>query len=241
MKNRILTLLIATLLAVTFLPSSAFAKNSVVRAEQVIGKQGETVSVSIRLENNSGLVALQLKVSYDNNALSLTEVVDGAILNGKNHGKNLAKNPYTLDWNDDTAEYNNTGDGVIVMLRFTIAENAVAGSYPITVSVKECWNADMEAVGVDAVSGSVTVASTQSSQIVSLTRTSSGAVAVVSCDDASASVYCATYDGAGRMLGVFAQSVCAGKNSYTFAFGSTACVRVFVLKNGVPLCASLAK
>ena len=237
MKNRTISFLIALLLAVMLLPTATFAKGGVIRAAQATGTQGETVSVSIRLEGNPGLVALQLRVSYDGSALTLVEVADGGVLAGKNHGKNLAKNPYTLDWNDDTAEENNTGDGVIVTLRFAIAEDAAAGSYPIAVSVKECWNADMEAVALGAESGSVTVAS--SARIVSMTRISGEAAAVISCADASASVYCAAYDSEGRMLNVSSQGVRAGENSYTFQIGSAARLRVFVLKNGVPLCASL--
>ena len=124
------------------------------------GRPGRTVDVPLTLRGNPGLTALQLKLNYDENALALTEIADGGLLAGKNHGKNLAKNPYTLDWNDDTAEENNTDDGVVVTLRFTVAEDASEGSYPITVTLSEAWNADLEPVSLAVQSGSVTVTHT---------------------------------------------------------------------------------
>ena len=93
--------------------------------------------------------------------------------------------------------------------------------------------------GIDfaVVNGAVTVGA-EPTEIRSVLRTDSGATAAVACSDASASVLCAAYDASGRMLRVASQSVRAGENSYAFSLGSAASVRVFVLKNGVPLCTS---
>jgi hypothetical protein len=146
----------------SLLPAIAVAADGSIQADRVSGKPGETVSVPVRLANNPGLVALQLKVSYDSSALTLVEIVDGGVLAGKNYNtSNLSKNPYTLDWNSDTADEDNTDNGVIATLRFAIAETAAGGTYPITVSLKESWNYDMSPVSFAVTGGAVTCAATE--------------------------------------------------------------------------------
>lgn len=198
MKKRIISVLTALCLVLLLLPVISATADGTIQVGQVTGKPGETVSVPIRLANNPGLVALQLKASYDSNVLTLVEVVDGGILAGKNHNSTLSKNPYTLDWNNDTAEEDNTGNGVIATLRFAIAETASSGTYPVNISLKESWNHNMEQVGFTVASGAVTCTAAVEPQFDNRTN----GVAVISDASAegftvTASIPCAAVCGTG--------------------------------------------
>ena len=74
--------------------------------------------------------------------------------------------------------------------------------------------------------------------IVSVEKTAEGTKAVVSCVQSGAAVFCAAYDGGGRMTGVESQPVTAGQKIYSFSFGTGSAVKVFLLDAGFrPLCA----
>jgi hypothetical protein len=78
----------------------------------------------------------------------------------------------------------------------------------------------------------------QASWIISLSRDKGTTTAQVFCGESGATVLCAAYDADGKMLSISMQSAQIGRQSYTFAHDAAAdYVRVFLLKNFVPLCA----
>lgn len=121
---------------------------------------GNTVEVAVKLENNPGIASMTLKVDYDASVMKLVSVTDGGKLGTAVHSDNY-KAPYTLCWVNDTATENFTANGTIVTLKFQILDDAVIGSYPITVSYDydnyDIYNTDVEKVRFDTVSGGVTV------------------------------------------------------------------------------------
>ncbi len=99
------------------------------------GKPGETVTISVSLEDNPGFVNMSLDIDYDHSALVLTEIVDTGMVSGRMHNPNIsATDPYRLIWANDTAKSNITKNGIIVNLIFQVAGDAKAGEYPIRVS-----------------------------------------------------------------------------------------------------------
>ncbi|MBQ8208651.1 MAG: peptidoglycan DD-metalloendopeptidase family protein [Clostridia bacterium] len=128
----------------------------------VSGRAGNTVDVTISIKNNPGIISMLLDVTYDSKYLTLTEIKNGDILNGATHDVTLLNaNPYTLSWADDTAQDNNTSNGMIVTFKFKIAENAPVGSLPITVTYDNgnaaIYDKDMQLVDFDIVNGAVEV------------------------------------------------------------------------------------
>jgi hypothetical protein len=138
------------------------ADTPMIVCSDVAGKVGETVDVTISLQDNPGMVSMTLTVTYDSDKLELTDVTDSDLLPGKTHKPEL-ETPYTLAWANDTAKENITVEGVIVTLSFKILDTAVVGeSYAVEIDydldnwdIYDC-NSDVVEFGIK--NGSVTIA-----------------------------------------------------------------------------------
>lgn len=81
----------------------------------------------------------------------------------------------------------------------------------------------------------------QATRIVSVDVTASATSVTVYCTeaDAGASVFCAAYDGSGRLTGVEIKTATSGEQSYEFSFSTGSSIKVFVLDAQLrPLCGS---
>ena len=134
-------------------PTGAFS------VENVSGTQGETVQAVIKMDQNPGIIAARLKVSYDADAMTLTKVEDGGILGEHTFGNNLKANPYTMLWENGTVSSNLTGTGTLAVLTFQIAEDASEGAHDITISYDpdEVYDVDLRNVKFTVSNGTVTV------------------------------------------------------------------------------------
>jgi hypothetical protein len=94
---------------------------------------GDTVEVTVDLTENPGVVGLALKLSYDPDALTLTDVQgSGLLLNGNfTPGNDYAAAPYKLLWEDALAE-NYYDTGKILTFTFTVNEDAAPGTTTVT-------------------------------------------------------------------------------------------------------------
>lgn len=121
---------------------------------------GNTVEVAVKLENNPGIASMTLRVNYDSSAMKLISVTDAGKIGTAVHSDNYSS-PYTLCWVNDTATKDFTENGTIAILKFQILDNAVIGSYPISVSYDyenfDIYNVDVEKVKLEPVNGSITV------------------------------------------------------------------------------------
>ena len=124
-------------------------------------RAGETVDVTISLENNPGVAFMRLSVDYDSNAMKLVDVKDAGILGIEVHSDNLTSDPYTLYWENSTIRNNITSNGTAVTLTFEVDENAEEGSYPITVTYDntkdDIMDVDFGEVYFNVVNGAVEV------------------------------------------------------------------------------------
>ncbi len=98
------------------------------------GLPGAQLKVKIELKNNPGITSMRFNVSFDETALTLTNVEDTNLLSGKLHKEEGGNSPYTLAWSNPTLTENIQTDGEIVILTFDILEEAEIGQYPITVT-----------------------------------------------------------------------------------------------------------
>lgn len=94
---------------------------------------GKQVQVTISLENNPGFVSMLLNVNYDTTKLQLVSVDDKGKLGASFHSDSY-KNPYTLNWVNDTATENITYNGNVVVLTFNVLKDAALGETPVTVT-----------------------------------------------------------------------------------------------------------
>ncbi len=119
-------------------------------------EKGGTVEVPVRLENNPGIAALSLNVTYDPAQLKLLEVTDGKILGSSafTPGGDLSAIPFMMNW-DDLSTENNTGNGTVAVLKFEVLAE---GTLPVSVTVNQSstFNVDLDDVAFATVSGGVT-------------------------------------------------------------------------------------
>ncbi len=97
---------------------------------------GDSVEITVSLENNPGIASIVLSVAFDSDALTLTEVIYNDSIGGQTVQPQNMKNPVKLYWINGFADAE--GDFVLATLRFTVNTNATAGDYNIALS----YNAD---------------------------------------------------------------------------------------------------
>ncbi|MBQ7542080.1 MAG: DUF4091 domain-containing protein [Clostridia bacterium] len=124
-------------------------------------KPGETVQITVSVENNPGIIAALLKMEYDPDVLTLTAVQNGDVFGDGVYqpGGNLSAIPYTTVWVDPLASANYTADGTLVTFTFTVAADAPVGTTPITVTydTNSSLNTDLEYVAFTVQNNAVTV------------------------------------------------------------------------------------
>ena len=156
--KRILALGLALLLVLGVLPvvSLAQSQSPAFVLTGAKGQQGGTVQVTLSTQNNPGIVSLKVKVAYDSSVLLLT-AVDGKDFADVTFGP-LTKNPVTVNWLN-SIEPNNTTNGVIAVLTFTVLETAPNRDTAVTATYNpnDVFDANENNVAFDVVNGVVTV------------------------------------------------------------------------------------
>ena len=124
-------------------------------------RPGEIVQVTVDLTKNTGVVAARLHLTYDPDVLTLTGVQDGGLLDTASFvaGRDLAAVPYTVLWEDALTHTNHTATGTLVTYTFRVAEDAPAGTTPVTLTYDEnsTYNVDLQNVACAITNGTVFV------------------------------------------------------------------------------------
>ena len=160
--KRIGAFMMALWLLMTVCSVGVAAGNPTVALSEVEGKPGQTVSVTIRLEDNPGLISAKVRVDYDVEALELVGYdLGGFPAQGYSTGK-LTNQPFVVNFCDGVAAGNYTSED-FATLHFRIREDAPAGTYPLTAACDfegDFFNFDWDAVYFDLDHGCITVTST---------------------------------------------------------------------------------
>ena len=119
----------------------------------VSGRPGSEILVPLELSDNPGLVAINFNLSYDKSVLEFVGVEDGSMTGW---GRNL-KRAYVF-W-EATDDEEKTAAGVIVMLRFRIAEDAQDGITEVSIQDLEVTDRNDENLSFAAIAGEITVSS----------------------------------------------------------------------------------
>ena len=113
---------------------------------------GGSFTVTLSIENNPGIAALLVALSYDKDALTLDSVENGGMFSGYTAGD--ARVRFLFD-----EEENVTDDGVLITLAFTVKDGTPDGVYPISFAVREASDCDLVDVEIASAYGGVTVVS----------------------------------------------------------------------------------
>ncbi|MGM9637929.1 MAG: cohesin domain-containing protein [Eubacteriales bacterium] len=159
--KRIFILLLTCFLVFAFIPVNVIsaADTPTFEVEQTSAKPGETVQLTVSVENNPGIINFQLLVSYDSDALELVRASEGDFA-GLAYGQSVSQNPYAISWSD-AIHPDNTTNGVAVVLTFLVKEDAPAGLAVVTVGYKDdnVFNSSWDNVAFDVIPGGITVGS----------------------------------------------------------------------------------
>lgn len=120
------------------------------------GKPGQTVEITVCVDNNPGIISAALDVTYDREKLRLTEVKDAELLANPTFSQSTEKYPYYISWNDALASKNNTGNGTLVTLTFEIVKGT-SGKAEVELSFDpdNVFDYDLNNVAFKAYSGFV--------------------------------------------------------------------------------------
>ncbi|MBP5662116.1 MAG: hypothetical protein J6X30_03055 [Clostridia bacterium] len=120
-------------------------------------KPGRSVSLALTLSRNPGVAALYVRLTYDPAVLTLTGVRDAALL--EDFAFYDAGGEAVLSW--EPAVYDNTAEGVLAYLDFTLAPGAPEGISAVTLSPYEngILNKNTDVLSCALAGGAVTVLS----------------------------------------------------------------------------------
>ena len=132
-----------------------YVPSIVVQSVQV--QPGQEISVNIQLKNNPGIIATKIQVSYDSEKLSLVKISDGGLLgNGTmSADKNLSAIPYSISWDDSTADEDQFGNGILVTLTFAVNDNTKTEEIPICITYDQSasFNVDLDDISFTTFNG----------------------------------------------------------------------------------------
>lgn len=116
------------------------------------------VVVKVSAINNPGLLALLLKINYDESALSLKKVENGSMMKEYTFtGPKNLKSGCNIAWNIIEVP-ENVVDGEVVLLHFEVNKGAQKGSHDISVTCFDgAFNSDYETVDFDIINGSIII------------------------------------------------------------------------------------
>ena len=126
---------------------------------QASAKTGEEVALTLRLENNPGLISLLAQLHYDRSRLQLLAAEDAGLLPNATFSDRPEADPFILYWEDATAAEDCREEGVLVTLRFRVLVEAAAGEAEVSLSYdpEDIYNAAMENVAFAVEAGAVRV------------------------------------------------------------------------------------
>ncbi len=159
--KKILSVCLALVLLFVCIPIQASADGTpTFAAGNAAAKPGETVEIPVLIENNPGIIALDVSVSFDTNVLTLQNAVNASLFSEGEItlGGSYNTATYKILWENGTGS-NSTENGAIATLTFLINEEAEAGETTITVDyvASSVFDVDLEEVAFEKRAGVVTI------------------------------------------------------------------------------------
>lgn len=121
---------------------------------------GDTVEVPVLIENNPGIIALRVTVSFDTDVLTLQNAESASLFSEGvlTFGGSYATSTFNILWENGTGS-NATVNGAFAILTFLVSEDAPEGSAVISISysASSTFNMDLTEVAFSTANGAVTV------------------------------------------------------------------------------------
>ena len=117
---------------------------------------GQTFTVAVRTERNSGIVSLKLNLLYDSEILELVSYEEQDFA-GMSYSPDES-NPFVFNW-VDALKPNNTTNGVVLLFTFRVKDDAPAGETNLTLSydADDVYDEEFNNVAFTIVNGTVTI------------------------------------------------------------------------------------
>ena len=131
MRKVLSVLLAVIMLAVCSVISYEAADEPRFQTEIVRGNAGETVDVKLNIQNNPGITALSIDVSYSSDDLELISVNNAALFQDAISTGNVSSDPLRISWYAADSE-NKDDNGTLAILRFRVRENAICSRINIS-------------------------------------------------------------------------------------------------------------
>lgn len=96
----------------------------------------KNIEIPILIKNNPGILGMTLSVSYNENVMSMKSAINGEAVSDVlilTHGKMLGSGCRFI-WDGLEISPENVKNGAILLMKFSISDNALSGSYPIVVT-----------------------------------------------------------------------------------------------------------
>lgn len=152
-KQTILAFIFAAMLLVMCFSVHA-SELTAITVENVTGDMGETVTVPIKITNNTGICGARISISYDSR-LTLTKVSKGEALSTLAMTKpgNLSSDPFNIVW--DGTDADNT-DGIMVLLDFIVPDELDTFDINVSYSYGDIVDGNLVPMEIITQNGSVT-------------------------------------------------------------------------------------
>lgn len=159
MLRKILSFIICIALSLSVFSASftvSAAEDCTVSVETVTAKTGEIAFVRLYIDNNPGIMAMTISITYDSSALEFANYYYGNVFNDYTVAAHPTRNIIRLVICE---RKDRTDDGRIITIKFNVAENAEYGLHEMTVdySAGDFCNYNLERIMPKIVSGGVNV------------------------------------------------------------------------------------
>ena len=159
--NRMLSLLLAMVMVFTMIPTTVFAASPemTLRASQVSALSGSTVDVTLDLEGNPGLAAMKVKVAFDSEILTLTNVAFNEGMGGQYQMPQTMNSPVSLTWYNGAGNFTEANAN-FATLTFRVSETAYAGDVTelsVTYNPSDIYDITETDIALNVINGSVTI------------------------------------------------------------------------------------
>lgn len=161
--KKFLSAVLALLMVLTVLPAVSLADGTAtitVASPEAAVHAGDSLTLNVDLAENPGFANGMLRIAYDNAALTLTGITTKKLLLA-----GAVTNTAYMDASSKTvniayaAAENETENGTLCQLTFTVNENAAAGDYTVSVDVVKLQSETKSDIAVSVVPAKVQVGS----------------------------------------------------------------------------------
>ena len=122
-------------------------------------KPGDEVTLEIYVDNNPGIMGMQLELYYDQEALQIIGGKDGGLFDEATISKSPSTYPFVLLFVASDAGKNMPGNGLLAEVTFLVKEETVDGYYDVSIRYEEdcIFDADYENVRFKTLDGGIKV------------------------------------------------------------------------------------